>query len=62
MKPQYATISTGMCKHCTHCNVQTGIGWVPVYFCALDDSNLKSVEPNGGCGAYSREPGVDDEC
>ena len=61
MTPYYATLSKGMCQHCTHCNVQVGIAWNRVYFCERDKDAVKPVGPADGCGAYVREPGADDE-
>lgn len=61
MTPHYATLSTGMCRYCTHCNVQIGIAWNQVYFCQREPEAPRSVLPGDGCGAYVREPGSDDE-
>lgn len=54
------TANTGMCRHCTYCNVQTGMGWNPVYYCELDPGRIKSVQPGEHCRAFIREPGSDD--
>lgn len=47
------------CRYCTHCNVQTGMGWNPVYFCERE-GHAASVLPEGYCGHFEREPGSDD--
>lgn len=61
MKPHYATISTGMCKHCIHCNVQTGMaGLNSVFFCERE-GYAEAVDSEGGCQHFEREVGSDDD-
>ena len=57
---QPLTVNTGTCRHCTHCNVQTGMGWAPVFFCERD-GHATAVSDSDSCGQFEREPGSDDE-
>lgn len=49
----------GQCRHCTHCNVQTGMGWNPVFYCERE-GHAAAVNENDTCGHFEREPGSDD--
>ena len=50
---------TAHCRYCTHCNVQTGMGWAPVFFCERD-GHATAVSDSDSCGKFEREPGSDD--
>ena len=54
------TSQHGKCQYCTYCNVQTGMGWYPVFFCERE-GHAESVLPDHSCKHFEREPGVDDE-
>lgn len=60
MERNNSTVSNGTCKHCTKCNVQTGIGWNPVFFCERE-GHAASVGADDSCEFFEREPGSDDE-
>lgn len=55
-----STSQHGTCNHCTYCNVQTGMGWNPVFFCEKR-GYAQSVNAGDTCDDFEREPGVDDE-